>query len=984
MNLSGHQRCYSRRLTTLKMKALFKSRETSLYFSDCYFSGDISSATRKVDKPQNAHEEKVSLSKFMSRSELLRVEHHKFLQSYRITQFSSQKLSRGRASSVQILEGRRYISSTPILNPKALRNMIDGLCHDVAEKTLEFRILSFFSQSLQKCMVKDTAALFQAFKHLHTKTDLGQYTSAIALHLHSLSHVPWTFKDLSEVISGLQYLDETGVRHHTVIRTVAKIVSDTALRGEVALKSDVQRAMEVWKRIELSDESSLDLVRSMAQMVDSCQEQFDPETLQSTMIAFQGMSSRDEEVELLLSVMASKIRGCQGTLSALCVSVCLASLRRMTSESTAVLNVLRELAPFISSCQPPYNNNLTARALFGLQGMSSDHEEVRLVLLALLPLLKHSSEPFSSHDTGIALFGLQNMSCNRGEVRSILTSLKPFITSKEPLEGRSIGESLCGLRSMKSGNIEVDRVIEALVPRIQNSKGFVAPEHLAKAFYGLQNKMSIHRPVKSLLEALVLVTLRCTSGTFSTHAMSKMIYALQGMYATDYDVRNLLFVLRHSLLRCDGVMSPPLIAAYLKGLQNMTDFGETHGMLGVACAHLRKNSDSFGSDETSDALLGLKNMTADYDQVRETLRLLAPRLRNDIPLDAKGVTDSIRGLVGMSSEFAEVCEVVRALVPRIQSCEEILQGYQVASILRSMQSLDSKSADVRSLVSALVHHMQRCSLLDFPQKIGTAIMGLQGMSGEHLESQQLMTVLAPLIVRDIKVIDSVSLGHIVYGLQNMYSTQAELLRLIEKRISQSHELEWLDDKFFHMFSNRVLLCLPILRNTLDNRDFERWDLLARRIKKELSKRDLKAVIKTFGTKVERRLADNARIVAMGSNMEVSLNKVLCGLFECDVVLTVPLNTAHTDSDTSSCGDFFILNLEVDGHKHLTSSKMRYDKLRDDYMSSVGIQTRREEAKTLMNMSDGSMQRWIKECLANAVLRFELSKTNPAVTQVDAA
>jgi hypothetical protein len=970
MIFSGQQRYFSRRLTRLKTKSLLRSRVSTLYFTGCHFSDDISFASRKVDEPQKLQEvEKAILTNNFYQSQLLRVHHSKFLEA-------TERLNRGRASNVQILEGRRYFSTTPILNPKAVRNMIDGLCDDVSDKMLDLRIVSFFSQCLPKCTVEDTAALFQVLKHLRTKTDLGYYTPALALHLESLSCLPWTYRDVSEVIDGLQHLEGTGIRYQTIIRIIAKIVSDTAGRGEIARRSDVQRAIEVWKHIELGDESTLELLSSMALMVDSCREQFDPETLQSTMIVFQGMSSKDEEVELLLSAMARKIHGCDGTLSAEGVSVCLASLRRMTSESRAVLDVLRELAPLIRNCHPPYTNNFTARALFGLRGMSSDHEEVLLVLAAMLPLFNHFSEPFSSHDTGIALFGLQNMRSDRKEVRGILTCLLPFITSNEPLQGRSIGGALFGLRGMKSGLHEVDRVIEALVPRIESSNGFIAPELLAKAFYGLQNKASNHPPVKSLLEALVPVMLRCSSGTFTPAMVSEMLFALQGMQSIDFQVRNLLFVLRPLMLKCNGVMNAPLIAAYLQGMQNMTDFDEVHGLLSVACIHLSESSDPFGSHETSMALLGLRSMTADYGHVREILHLLAPRVRNDIPLDAMGVKDSMCGLVGMSSDCPEVCEVLQALVPRIQSCKETFEGWQIASILRSLTNLSTESADVRSLLSALTHHVQRCPFLYFPHKIGHSILGLQCMSGEHLESQQLMAVLTPLIVRDIRVIDMVSLVHILYGLQGMYSTQSVILSLINKRISQSHELERLDNRSFRTVSNKVLLCLPLLKNALDDAAFEGWDSMARRITKELGKRDLSNILKPISTRLERRVANNAMIVAKGTSMTVSQNKVVCGLFECDILLTVPL-----DSQADSYGGFFMLNLEVDGHTHMTATLTKYDKLRDDYLSTFGIQTRREQVKTLMNMSDGSIQKWIQECLADAAVQFALSKPRHDTTRL---
>lgn len=966
MNSSGIQICSSRSSAILKVTSRLKSKGSSSYFTVYRLSDCTSFATtgfKKVEKAQNTDDVNANFTNRLFQNRLLANQHsNTFGRNMNVEYDHLPVLQKEGQLDVRKLEGQ-FSSNDAILNPTSISALINGLCDDLSAKMLDRRLISFFRTYLPECTVEDVTALFQAFKHLHSITDLKYYMPLLALHLETLSSSSWSYRDLSYVINGLQYIDPKNVGFEGMVDIIAIITTATAERKDAALKSDVLRAMEVMTQIHFNIRNSSKLISSITNMMNDCDDQFDAEAVRRTMGHFKSMEMTCPEFNDLLHAVGRKIKQCTDPLTAEDVSVCLSSIQHIKSDSTGVLCVLGALTPLIAHCRPPYANSHTASTLFSLQNMSSSQVVVRSLLKALSTMLSHCQEPFNSNETGIALYGLRNMNSEEPHVLKVLRLLVPFVSSGEPLEARSMGDAFYGLKGMNSCRIEVCRLIEALVPRIEGSKGGIAAEHLSKLFHGMQNMNSCHDAVKALLLALVPVMLRST-GPYTPAMTANMLYGLKGMNADLYHVREMLFVLRPLLLKCNGVMNPTQISFSLFGMQNMGDYDEVSGVLAVLSAHLQESSDTFGCEETGRALYGLKGSTSVCSEVRKLLSLLAPKLRSTIPLDAKGVFDSINGLMNMSSEHDEVCDVIEALVPRIKDCGDKLDGYQVARVLYCLQSMGSERAAVRSLLAAIPHVIDLQRYSSVPYLFGSAMYGLQGMKGEHAEVLDLMSLLMPPMLQQIEHLSTNNIGCIVYGLQGMYSTQTEHLNVIERNISETIDLVSMSDDHFQGLCQNIMICMPMLRAALHDSAFERWDALAHRIRSEIRRRDIRKCLYSTGTKVERRVAHNANIVAANSSILVAVNQFSGGLFECDISLSMPL-IPHPSTESR----FLVLNLEVDGYHHMTVKRIRFGALRDAYLASVGVLTRRKRVEQLIRMGDGAIQNWIKESLADAALHL---------------
>ena len=110
-----------------------------------------------------------------------------------------------------------------------------------------------------------------------------------------------------------------------------------------------------------------------------------------------------------------------------------------------------------------------------------------------------------------------------------------------------------------------------------------------------------------------------------------------------------------------------------------------------------------------------------------------------------------------------------------------------------------------------------------------------------------------------------------------------------------------------------------------------------------------------------------------SNMRVSHNEHLFGLFECDMVVRIPRaaiartveegREGHADGREES----LIISIEVDGVHHHRENKKRFCRLRDGYLQSRGVVIERMEASALNAMSEQEVKKWVMDITAKALL-----------------
>ena len=130
---------------------------------------------------------------------------------------------------------------------------------------------------------------------------------------------------------------------------------------------------------------------------------------------------------------------------------------------------------------------------------------------------------------------------------------------------------------------------------------------------------------------------------------------------------------------------------------------------------------------------------------------------------------------------------------------------------------------------------------------------------------------------------------------------------------------------------------------------------------------------------ELRLAAVAKKVFENSEVQISCNENLFDLFECDIILRIPKSKSKLNEnfeiENKEIGNkeienkenqFIIMNIEIDGIKHLREKKKRFCKLRDKYLTSEGIVIERVEASFLRKLKLIELEEWLSAKIAEVI------------------
>ena len=134
---------------------------------------------------------------------------------------------------------------------------------------------------------------------------------------------------------------------------------------------------------------------------------------------------------------------------------------------------------------------------------------------------------------------------------------------------------------------------------------------------------------------------------------------------------------------------------------------------------------------------------------------------------------------------------------------------------------------------------------------------------------------------------------------------------------------------------------------------------------------------SFQSRGERRMHAAVVKALEESNMRVSHNEHLFGLFECDIVVRIPraLNTRTGEEDQNrdlkgggrEGAESVIINIEVNGVHHRREKVKRFSRLRDEYPQSRGVVIARIEVSVLDAMNEQDLEKWIADFAAKALL-----------------
>lgn len=214
------------------------------------------------------------------------------------------------------------------------------------------------------------------------------------------------------------------------------------------------------------------------------------------------------------------------------------------------------------------------------------------------------------------------------------------------------------------------------------------------------------------------------------------------------------------------------------------------------------------------ALYGLRNMSANYKEVRELLTLLIPymsspgnapmsQINNDTNTKyfhtPHNISNAIYGLRRMNSSFIEVRMMVAHLAKLIQNniiptkdnkLKFKLSPQEVSNIIYGLQSLSSDYIEVKQLIRSITPYISTCN--DPMSSIGIANMlyGMKNLNMNDIEVVVLWNIIVHLMslpknnVNNIKnYMKPKEIGIALYGLSNYSSDYSEIKEILELLIN---------------------------------------------------------------------------------------------------------------------------------------------------------------------------------------------------------
>jgi hypothetical protein len=332
---------------------------------------------------------------------------------------------------------------------------------DIQQKEREFKsqleVDTFMKNNLHKCSKKDISDLLRISAKVSKKNNkislLKNHIPAITSRIKELTHLDWTFQEISGVVYGLRYktVDDVNVRD---ILSAMEIVTTKCIQNIKIMQSihvqHISMLLYGFQNMHSSDKIIRNLLSMIAIMITRCSSNFDPQSVGNALYGLKCMKSDCPEVRDILSALCTKIHSCDKDLGSQEVSNALHGMKGMSSDCSEVRDVLSALSIKIRNCKKDFSSEAVGNALYGLQGMNSDYTEVRDVLSALFVKIRGCKEDLRSLDIGNALYGLQGMSGECFEVQNVLSALVAKInTCKESLGAQAAGNALYGLQGIK-------------------------------------------------------------------------------------------------------------------------------------------------------------------------------------------------------------------------------------------------------------------------------------------------------------------------------------------------------------------------------------------------------------------------------------------------------------------------------------------------------------------------------------------------------
>ena len=665
-------------------------------------------------------------------------------------------------------------------------------------------------------------------------------------------------------------------------------------------------------------------------------------------------SCRSLDVKDVLSLLVPQMYASNEPWRQIDVSLMFPGLNRMHSHTKEVRDMLKAMTFVINGLSESFDGRSINNIMYCFRGMDSSHKEVRGFLAALSERYPPPEEPLSVKN----ISGLVNVSCEDDEVRKFLTLLKDHLrSSTEEYSAAKVMTALSGLRSMSSDEKEVRDLVAVLSEKLEQCDASIHSPKLYRGMYGLKCMNSDSEEVRGLLRLIKDHIEQCDE-TFDNETITSMILGMQSMTSGYKEVRDILTILTAKVEASkDGFHAGQV----LMGLRNMKNSPEVLGLVKAFADNFKNYADGndyeFSPHEVANTLFGLQGLSSNFYHVRYLLKAIKPLLDScKAPLYDSAASGSFTGLKNLTSDWQEVRDILSILNKLIAPTKR-LRNDTLSYMLNGLNCMKGDVIEVRNTLEHLENLIPDSDERFTSRQVGMSLYGFKSMSDDVPEVKAVIKKLLPLIQNCHETLHEIDLSHAFYGIQRMSDKEEGIRELLEVLRPKANEIKdsisakhvsnilygllnmQLDESwipfleamlktlanydFSESFESYVAICqtlniictieLPLSKSLKEFALYDAYDEQRRRFS-DMSYRYPECNNSTATNAFETRLFGLAyEVFSHMPEVSVETNVYIDG-FEVDMIIR---KDGHQP-----------VNLEVDGHFHKEATTQRFTGLRD--------------------------------------------------------
>jgi len=578
------------------------------------------------------------------------------------------------------------------------------------------------------------------------------------------------------------------------------------------------------------------------------------------------------------------------------------------------------------------------------------------------------------------LYNMKNLSYQVGDVHDTL------ILTTEALDAASknikhspdkIARMIYGLRLMDSRNVAVRQVVQAVSKYLAAANVEFTPTEAAYIIRGLSEMSSSHQEVRKLI-AVAKSKIISVRGTFNALQTAEVLASLNRFEETDEQVPDLFIAVKKKMSTDRIKLDMFSIVRAISGISKLSGRNfESKSLVLFVINQMKSTDDKITAEALGKFLAAIKNFGHDRD-IAEFLGSIHDRVKDIHDFRMRDIANCLLGLSNSTADQQEVRQFLSLLATKIDDTEDQFSPSSFCDTLYGLRCLSSEHLEVKKILLALVSKLKMAEpprhLLD-SRTVGR-LHALRFMSSEHKEVSEFVDAVHLLInldnsgdnmdqmknleYRKILRWDMHNFSNLLYGLQNCrlddkwgpiinkYFAKVKLACRISKRLERSSELYDGLASLFQTFAIIDKSNLPIFLSLCDLKLDKDLHLLRTYLEREF--RDHSSPVRHSKSVTEDTYKNLVvQVFSDSDTVSVSTNEMLFG-FEADIVLRIRQELGRVVR---------IVNIEIDGFYHQRSS-VQFSNHRDKYLTEThGVEVIRIDLASTSNRTAKSHESFIK-------------------------